>query len=68
MSLKAFHLVFVTVSVLLCLGLGGWWIWEWQSGRVDAGLWYGMGWLLAGSGLVWYGRRVLRKLKGISYL
>ena len=68
MSLKAFHVTFVTVCILLCLGMAAWWGWQWQSGRVAAGVWYGVGWLLAGVCLVEYGRRALLKMRGISYL
>jgi hypothetical protein len=68
MSLKTFHLAFVSVCILLCLGLGTWWIWQWQTGNAGGGLWFGLGWFLAGAGLVEYGRRAIRKMESISYL
>jgi 4-amino-4-deoxy-L-arabinose transferase-like glycosyltransferase len=70
MSLKAFHVVFVSTCVLFCVGLACWSLWQWRA-AADGGLgWllYGMGWLAAGIGLMVYGRIVLKKLKGISYL
>jgi hypothetical protein len=68
MSLKAFHLVFVALSILLCLGLGIGSLVRWWSQGGTGNLMYGVGWLAASVGLVFYGRRVLRKLKGMSYL
>jgi hypothetical protein len=68
MSLKAFHVIFVLVCVAFSLGMAAWWGWQWQSGRVPAGFWYGLGWTLAGGCLVAYGRRVLYKMRTISYL
>jgi len=68
MSLKAFHIVFVTVSTLLCAGFS---LWALTTYRAD-----GEPGLLAASllglvgcvTLVVYGRWFLRKLKGVSYL
>ena len=68
MSLKAFHIVFVVASVLLCLGFGLWELHSWQEsgGRTDLIL--GVSSLVAAVGLLVYGWFFLKKLKNISYL
>jgi hypothetical protein len=68
MGIKAFHLVFVALAFLLCLFVGGWGIQGWRSGGGIGQLLFGSGALCVGAGLVGYGRYVLRKLKGMSYL
>ncbi len=68
MSLKAFHIVFVTVSTLLAFGFGLWGINQYQQQMEPSYLIMGGGSLLAGATLIVYGRYVLKKLKRISYL
>jgi hypothetical protein len=68
MSLKTFHIVFVTCVVLLALFFGGWLLNEYRSSGQLAQLLGGIASFLAGGGMIWYGRAVLRKLKHISYL
>jgi len=68
MSLKTFHLVFITVCVLLALGLATWGLAAFASSGQAADLVSGLGWLAAGAGLAVYERGVMRKLKHISYL
>ncbi len=68
MSLKAFHIVFVAVSTLLAFGFGAWELREYFSGSEKQPLILGVGSLLVGCGLLWYGKVVLKKLKHISYL
>jgi hypothetical protein len=68
MSLKAFHIVFVTLSVALTFFFGAWLLHEYS---VAGGIGQLIGAILsflAGAGLIWYGKVVLRKLKHISYL
>ena len=69
MSLKAFHIIFITCSTLLAFGFGAWMLDRYSTethARVDlAG---GIVSLLAGVGLIVYGRYFLKKLKNISYL
>ncbi len=68
MSLKAFHIVFVSLSSLLCFGCGAWGLTHYlQSGSVGH-LLFALAGLLGGIGLIVYGIRFLRKLKGISFL
>jgi hypothetical protein len=70
MSLKAFHVVFVALSILLAFFCGVWFLWQYASvpGRQIKLLVAGVLCLVGGVGLIWYGKSVLRKLKHISYL
>jgi hypothetical protein len=69
MSLKTFHLVFVTALTALAFGTGVWKLLDYSDpgGRV-ADLLVGLGGLLAGMLVIVYGRYFLRKMKGIGYL
>lgn len=68
MSLKAFHIVFITASVLLSFGMGWFEIDRYQETRLGMDLWLGVGACGAGVALIAYGIYFLRKLKNISYL
>jgi len=61
MSLKAFHLIFVTLLTALSFGCAAW---AFQSGSV---FWGGAG-VLSGIVVIVYGIYFLKKLKKISYL
>jgi hypothetical protein len=69
MSLKAFHLIFITASSALAFGFG---VWElrnyWSADGRLGDLLFGLGSLLAGVGLIVYERYFLKKLKDVSYL
>ncbi len=68
MSLKAFHVAFISVSVLLAFAVAGWSLATYAS---HGGLWallFGAGWLAGGLGLIVYGKAMLKKLKRFSYL
>ena len=68
MSLKAFHLVFICVSILLSIGFAAWEVVVFRNTHQALHL-LGAGLSLsAGIGLVFYSKYVLRKLKDISYL
>lgn len=69
MSLKAIHLVFVTVFSTMAFGCA---VWKWTDyyapqGRA-ADFWYGLGSFVVGVAVVIYGRLFLKKLKNVSYL
>jgi len=68
MSLKAFHIVFVAASILLAFFFGAWLLHSYASSGEKLELIFGILSVLAGFGLIWYGKIVLRKLKHISYL
>ena len=69
MSLKAFHLVFITAASALAVGFG---IWELKNGfSKDGSAWdfvYGIASFIVGIGLLFYERYFLKKLKDVSYL
>jgi hypothetical protein len=69
MSLKAFHVIFITASSALAVGFG---VWELKVAFSDRGatsdILLGIGSLIAGAGLIVYERYFLKKLKDVSYL
>lgn len=67
MSLKAFHIFFVSVSILLTVGYGLWEI----RGTLEGGtgnLWMGIGSFAITAVLIFYLRWFLKKLKDESNL
>jgi hypothetical protein len=69
MSLKAFHIIFITASTILAFGFGAWSLIEYftlKSGALDLIL--GSASVGAGFALIVYGKYFLKKLKHISYL
>ena len=68
MSLKAFHIVFIALSILLALGFGVWEILAYaESGQIGQ-LMIGIASLVAAAGLAVYGVRFMKKLKHVGYL
>ncbi len=68
MSLKAFHVFFVIVSVLCALGFGGWSVADYQRTGHGSVLLLGILGFVAAAVLVFYGFWFLRKLKSESFL
>ncbi|MCA1826265.1 MAG: hypothetical protein ABR567_20260 [Myxococcales bacterium] len=68
MSLKAFHVFFVGLSVLCALGFGAWAIADYLRTGSSTVLLLGVLGFAAAAALVWYGFWFLRKLKNVSYL
>jgi FtsH-binding integral membrane protein len=69
MSLKAFHVLFITLSIAMAFGCGVWGLRNHFSpdpGAFD--LWLGLGGVVAGVGLIVYEIRFLKRTKGESYL
>jgi len=69
MSLKAFHVIFITAASALAFGCGVWGLknYFFNEGRL-LDLLFGIGSLAAGVGLIFYERYFLKKLKHIGYL
>jgi hypothetical protein len=68
MSLKAFHIVFVAISTLCAFFFAGWLLNNYMTTKATGALLGAILAALAGVGLIWYGKSVLRKLKQISFL
>jgi len=69
MSLKAFHLVFVTAAIALAVGCGIWGLKDyWSPGGSPSDLAFGIGSAVAAVGLVAYERYFVKKLKGVKGL
>ena len=69
MSLKAFHLVFISASTALAFGMSAWLLRNYFSpeGRV-ADLLFAIGAVASGIGLIVYEYFFLKKTKKLSYL
>jgi hypothetical protein len=69
MSLKAFHIIFITASSGLAFGCGVWALKDFFSADGRAlSLVFALGSFAAGVGLIFYGRYFLKKLKDVSFL
>ena len=68
MSLKAFHLIFITLSIFFTLMCGIWAVVNHGSSGKTADLFMGIISLVGTIGLSVYLRYFLKKLKHISYL
>ena len=69
MSLKAFHLIFITASSALSFGCGVWGLKNyWSPAGQLLDLLFGVGALLVGAALIVYERYFLKKLKNVGYL
>ena len=68
MSLKAFHIVFVTASIVLAVLFGIWSLVNYSHDGTLKDLLFGIGSLIVGVALVFYEKYALKKLKNISYL
>jgi hypothetical protein len=69
MSLKTFHLVFITAASLLAFGFGVWLLRAY--GRPDgrgSDLWFGLVSLAVGVGLIGYELYFLKKTRKLGYL
>jgi hypothetical protein len=69
MSLKAFHVLFITISSLMLFGFGAWMLRAYrgpEGGTAD--LVWAIAAMLAGASLLVYEGFFLKKLKNVSYL
>jgi hypothetical protein len=63
MSLRVFHIVFITVSVALMLYVTVWGVREFVASRNSLGISMIIFGVVGGASLVWYGKRAFHKLK-----
>lgn len=68
MSLKAFHVFFITLATLMCLGVAGWNGSAWMAGGSAVHLLASAGWAAAAIGLTVYAVLFLRKYRSLGYL
>jgi hypothetical protein len=68
MSLKAFHLLFITLSFFLAAGFAAWEGVAYKNNPSAEHLIFGIASGLIAIGLIFYARYVLKKLKNVSYL
>ena len=68
MSLKAFHVLFITASVTLAFWFGWYELDRYATTKAATDMWFGLGSCVTGVALIAYGLYFLKKLKNISYL
>ncbi|HZV12559.1 MAG TPA: hypothetical protein VFA55_05045 [Candidatus Kapabacteria bacterium] len=68
MSLKAFHIFFIGVSVVFALAFAGWSGTQYAANNIIGFLFASILSVLAGGGLVYYAYSFLRKLKKVPLL
>ena len=69
MSLKAFHVVFITATSALAFGFGVWLLREYRGvDGTTSDLVWAISSLVVGAGLLVYEGFFLKKLKNVSYL
>ena len=68
MSLKAFHIFFMVVSIIMSIGTGAWGFFKYGQDGGSGNLILAIASLVAACVLVVYARWFLRKLKNVSYV
>jgi len=68
MSLKAFHIIFITAAILLAFGFGAWLANNFFADGGVLNLVFAALSVAAGVGLIFYERYFLKKTKKVSYL
>ncbi|MGN6554060.1 MAG: hypothetical protein ACTHLW_10105 [Verrucomicrobiota bacterium] len=68
MSLKAFHLVFVTALSSLAFGCSAWKFKSYADDHAASDLGFAIAALLGGIAVIVYGKYFLKKLKKVSFL
>jgi hypothetical protein len=69
MSLKTVHIIFVVAATLMTFGFGAWSLVQFfRVTHAIGDLVWGIGSVLLGAAMIWYGRYVFRKLKNMNYL
>ena len=63
MSLRAFHIIFVIVTTALSLWVALWGVREYSQEQSTTGLALAVIFFVTAAGLIYYGKKVYRKLK-----
>jgi hypothetical protein len=66
MSLRIFHVIFITVSIALSVFVAIWGVREFMATRSTGALALAVVFLAGGVALVWYAGKAFRKLKDLS--
>ena len=66
MSLRIVHIVFIVAATLTAFGFGAWGINEYSTSGDGADLAMGIGSIVAGFALIWYGNKFFKKLKTLK--
>jgi len=66
LSLRSFHLFFISASIVLSAAVAGWGVRSWMDTRATADLVLGMFFLVVGILLAVYGLKVRRKLRDLE--
>ena len=66
MSLRIFHVIFITVSIALSIFVAIWGVREYVATHSTGALALAVVFLAGGAALVWYAGRAFRKLKDLS--
>ena len=66
LSLRSFHLFFISASIVLSAAVAGWGVRSWLDARRTADLVLGMFFLVVGILLAVYGLKVRRKLRDLE--
>jgi hypothetical protein len=68
MSLKAFHVLFISLSIVMSVGVGVWGIQSYVSDSNAVNFLIGIFFILFGIALLYYERKFIHKFKHVSYL
>ncbi|MBI5217145.1 MAG: hypothetical protein HY960_15420 [Ignavibacteriae bacterium] len=68
MSLKSFHIFFITVSTLFAFGFAAWFIKSYNTSEEVSNLFAALLSAISGVGLIIYGIRFLKKLQHVRFL
>lgn len=66
MSLKAFHIFFIVISILTCLGFGAWGIHDYGVSNRTVHLILGIASFIVGSALSYYLVKIVAKFKQLN--
>lgn len=66
LSLRSFHLFFISISIALAVGVGGWGVQSWLTTKRSEDLGLGLFFAVVGILLALYGLKVRKKLRDLD--